>query len=96
MNGKRDLVHKMLAQVKRRENEEGKEQPETEYRMSEGMPRYHSKKMPNNMKRSEARESKGTPAKARVSKGPPKKAPESFARSLCSLASLAPSNDNTR
>ena len=42
------------------------------------------------------RESKGTPAKAWVSKGNPEQAPESFARSLCSLASLAPRNNNTQ
>ena len=41
-------------------------------------------------------ESKGTPAKAWVSKGNPEQAPESFARSLCSLASLAPRNNNTQ
>ena len=45
---------------------------------------------PLSSKGSDARESKGTPAKAWVSKGNPEQAPESFARSLCSLASLAP------
>ena len=65
--------------------------------MSEGMPRYHSKKMPcKETKQQKAREGRGTPAKARVSKGNPEKATESFARSLCSLASLAPSNNHTR
>ena len=44
----------------------------------------------------DARESKGTPAKAWVSKGNPEQEPESFARSLCSLASLAPRNNNTQ
>ena len=47
-------------------------------------------------KQQKARESKRAPIKAWVSKGNPEKAPESFARSLCSLASLAPSNNNTR
>ena len=51
---------------------------------------------PLSSKGSDARESKGTPAKAWVSKGNPEQAPESFARSLCSLASLAPRNNNTQ
>ena len=41
-------------------------------------------------------ESKGTPAKARVSKGNPEQAPDSFARSLCSLASLAQRTKNSK
>ena len=43
-------------------------------------------------KQEKVRQSKGTPAKAWVSKGKPEIAPESFARSLCSLASLASSS----
>ena len=40
--------------------------------------------------------SKGSDAReSKVSKGNPEQAPGSFARSLCSLASLAPRNNNT-
>ena len=47
---------------------------------------------PLSSKGSDARESKGMSAKAWVSKGNPEQAPESFARSLYSLASLASSS----
>ena len=78
----------MLAQGKTRENEEGKEQPETEDRMSEGTPRYHSKKIPNNMQRSKATESKrkqGYASESMRKQGKPRES----ARELRSLALLA-------
>ena len=90
----------MLAQGKTRENKTRQGATKNRIEHERGSAKVPFKRKCQTIckeaKQQKARERKGAPTKAWVSKGNPEKASESFARSLCSLASLAPSNNNTR